>query len=213
MTVRGAAEDTSGAPVSGVRWEFLLTGSPEKKPAVTGADGKYTIALPAGLYEILLYHPGQTRPHGRMAWLGGREEIVLNARIPRERFDGHLEYDCLGEWQVTGQNGRGLGPARVTIEGLLRDGKKKRFPVYLPAGDDEKETDGRFETPPDGRFVFRIRESHILPENVIGLIVTADVPGYFPAATRVFPVLQFSETGHLFAAYPEENVQIRLKPR
>ncbi len=217
IKVRGAAEDTAGAPVAGVRWEFLLSGSPEKKSAVTGADGKYSLALPAGAYEILLYLPGQTRPHSAMAWLAGREEVVINARVPKERVTpgvgspGHLEYDFLGEWRVVDERGRGVGPARVTLEALQRDARRARFPVHVPAADDEKETDGQLETAPDGRFVFRIRESHLLPEKVVALVVTVEMPGFLPQSVRVFPVLQFSETGHLFAAYPEEDVEIRLK--
>lgn len=211
VKVRGAAEDTAGAPVAGVRLEFLLSGSPEKKSAVTGADGKYSLALPTGAYEILLHLPGQTRPHSGRAWLAGREEMVINARVPKERLEGHLEYDFLGEWRVVDERGRGVGPARVTLEALERDGRRARFPVYVPAADDEKETDGQLETAPDGRFVFRIREAHLLPEKAVALVVTAEMAGFERHSVEVFPALQFSETGHLFAAYPEEEVEIRLK--
>ncbi len=218
VTVRGAAEDVSGAAVAGVRWEFLPVGSPQKKTAETGPDGKYSLALAAGAYEIRLYLPGQARTHSGMAWLAGREEIVVNARVPKGRASDrepqeHLEYDVLGEWRVTDENGRGIGPARIRLEGLLRQGPRVRFPVYLPAGDGEKETDGQFESAPDGRFIFRIRETHLLPEKVVALVMSAEMPGFLPSSVRVFPALQFSETGHLFAAYPEEDVTLRLKAK
>ena len=216
MVVRGTAEDVSGAAVAGVRFEFLPSGSPEKKAAVSGSDGSYSITLAAGAYEILLYLPGQPRPHSGMAWLArfglaGRQEMVLNARVPKGRFEGHLEYDFLGEWRVVNESGRGIGPARVTLETLLRDGKRARFPVHVPVAEDEKETNGQFETAPDGRFVFRIREAHLLPQKVAALVLTAEMPGFLPDSVTVFPALQFSETGHLFAAYPEEDIELRLK--
>jgi len=210
VKVRGAAEDTAGAPVAGVRFEFLPAGSPEKKTATTGADGKYSLALSAGAYEILLHLPGRARPHSGMAWLGGREEIVVNARVAKQRVEEHLEYDVLGEWRVVDERGRGVGPARVTLEALQRDGRRTRFPVYLLGADEEKETDGQLETAPDGRFVFRIREGHLLLEKVVAVVVAAEMPGFEKNSMRVFPALQFSETGHLFAAYPEEEVEIRL---
>lgn len=215
IAVRGAAEDTAGAPVAGVRLEFLLPGSSERKSAVTGADGKYSLDLPAGPYEIQLSYPGQAHTESQMAYLGPaeRKEVVINARIPKEKFAEHLEYDFLGEWRVVNERGRGIGPAQVTFEALQRDGRRARFPVYVPTMDEEKETDGKMETDPAGRFAFRIREMHLLPEKVVALVVTAEMPGYLPHSERIFPALQFSETGHLYENFPEEGVKIVLKPR
>ena len=213
ITVRGAAEDTAGAPVAGVRWEFLLAGSPEKKTAVTGADGSYSLNLPPGAYEVLVYYPGQGKPHSGQAWLGpaGRGEVLINARVPKERFEGHLEYDFLGEWRVVDEAGRGVGPAHVKLEALLRDGSRSSFPVYVPTADEEKQVEGPVETAPDGRFVFRIREARLIPDRVVALLATAEAPGFLPHSVRIFPAMQFSETGHLYAAFPEDNVNIPLK--
>ncbi len=213
VAVRGVAEDVSGAPVSGVRLEFLPAGSSQRIAAATGADGKYAVSLAPGAYEILAYPPGQAKPFSGRAWLEGREAIIIDARIPKGKFEGHLEYDFLGEWRVTDENGRGLGPASVVLEAIQKDGKRLRFPVYIPAGDGEKETDGKLENSPDGRFIFRIREAHLLPENVVALVLSAEMPGFHPNSKRVYPALQFSETGHLFAAYPEEDVVLTLKRR
>jgi hypothetical protein len=114
---------------------------------------------------------------------------------------------------VVDQQGRGIGPSRVTFEALQRDGRRVTFPVYVPVSDEEKEITGPVDTDPAGRFVFRIREAHLAADRVVALIVTAEAPGYLPRSERIYPALQFSETGHLYAAYPEEGVQIALKPR
>lgn len=213
VAIRGAAEDTEGKPVAGVKLFFLLSGSSEKREAASGADGAYSISLPAGEYEIQLLFPGQVKPHSGQAWLGGRPEIALNVRVPKDRAEGHFEYDALAEWEVTDESGRGIGPARVTFEALQRNSRRSRFPVYIPVADDEKETDGSFSTSPDGRIIFRIRESHILPDKVVGLAVTASAPGFQENRMTIYPALQFSETGHLFAAYPEDGVKLKLTRR
>lgn len=215
ITVRGAAEDTAGAAVGGVRFEFLLFGSPEKKSAVTGPDGKYSIDLPPGRYDIQLTLPGQQRAQSDSAFLGpaDRKEIVLNARIPKDKTAAITEYDTLGEWRVVDQQGRPVGPAKVTFEALQRDGRRATFPVYMLVSDEEKEINGPMDTDPAGRFLFRIRETHVAPDRVVALIVTAEMPGYVPRSERVYPALQFSETGHLYANYPEEGVKIALRPR
>jgi hypothetical protein len=215
VSVRGTASDTTGAAVGGVRLDFLLWGSSEKKTAVTGPDGEYSIELPAGRYEIQLTLPGRQRPQSEFAFLGpaDRKEVVLNVRVPKDKTEALAEYDTLGEWRVVDQQGRGIGPARVTFEALQRDGRRVTFPVYVPVSDEEKEITGPVDTDPAGRFVFRIREAHLAADRVVALIVTAEAPGYLPRSERIYPALQFSETGHLYAAYPEEGVQIALKPR
>jgi hypothetical protein len=215
ITVHGAAEDTAGVAVGGVRFDFLPWGSPEKKTAVTGPDGKYSIELPVGRYEIQLTLPGRQRPQSEFAFLGPaeRKEVVLNVRIPKDKTEALTEYDTLGEWCVVDQQGRGIGPAKVTFEALQRDGRRVTFPVYVPVLDEEKEVTGPVDTDPAGRVVFRIREAHLAADRVVALIVTAEAPGYLPRSERIFPALQFSETGHLYAAYPEEGVKIALKPR
>jgi hypothetical protein len=215
LTVRGEAEDTAGAAVGGVRLDFLLWGSSEKKTAVTGPDGKYSIELPVGRYEIQLTLPGRQRPQSEFAFLGpaDRKEVVLNVRVPKDAAAALTEYDTLGDWRVVDQQGRRVGPAKVTFEALQRDGRRVTFPVYVPVLDEEKEVNGPVNTDPAGRFVFRIREAHLAADRVVALIVTAEAPGYLPRSERIFPALQFSETGHLYAAYPEEGVKITLKPR
>jgi hypothetical protein len=215
VTVHGAAEDTAGAAVGGVRLDFLLWGSSEKKTAVTGPDGKYSIELPVGRYEIQLTLPGQQRPQSDFAFLGpaDRTQVVLNVRVPKDAAAALTEYDTLGDWRVVDQQGRRIGPAKVTFEALQRDGRRVTFPVYVPVLDEEKEVTGPVDTDPAGRFVFRIREAHLAADRVVALIVTAEAPGYLPRSERIFPALQFSETGHLYAAYPEEGVKITLKPR
>ena len=211
IAVQGIAVDTDGAPVEGVRLEFLRPGSPERKSAVTGPEGNYSLSLPAGTYDILLYLPQETAPHRGQAWLGNREQITVNVRVPKQTFPEVLEYDVVGEWQVENEQGRGIGPAKVVLEALLRDGSRVRVPVYLFTAEGEKKTSGPLETAPDGRFVFRIPESHLRPENAVALVLTAEMSGFLPTSVRVFPALQFSETGRLFAAFPEEEVVIRLK--
>jgi hypothetical protein len=215
VAVHGEAEDNAGAAVGGVRLDFLLWGSSEKKTAVTGPDGKYSIELPVGRYEIQLALPGRQRPQSEFAFLGpaDRKEVVLNVRVPKDAAAALTEYDTLGDWRVVDQQGRGIGPAKVTFEALQRDGRRVTFPVYVPVLDEEKEVTGPVDTDPAGRFVFRIREAHLAADRVVALIVTAEVPGYLPRSERIFPALQFSETGHLYAAYPEEGVKIALKPR
>jgi hypothetical protein len=215
VTVHGAAEDTAGAAVGGVRLDFVLWGSSEKKTAVTGPDGQYSIELPAGRYEIQLTLPGRQRPQSEFAFLGpaDRKEVVLNVRVPKDTAAALTEYDTLGEWRVVDQQGRGIGPAKVTFEALQRDGRRVTFSVYVPVSDEEKEVTGPVDTDPAGRFVFRIREAHLAADRVVALIVTAEAPGYLPRSERILPALQFSETGHLYAAYPEDGVKIVLKPR
>lgn len=213
IQIHGIAQDTDDKPVAGVRLEFLLQGSPKKEAAVTGEDGKYALTLPAGYYEIVLNLPDpQVPPKSGRAWLAGREEAVLNARIPKTKFEGQLEYDFLGEWRVVDERGRGVGGARVTIESLDRAGRRATFPLYIPVDEGEKQNEGAVQAAPDGRFVFRIRETQIVPDEVAALIVTVDAPGFAPRSVHVFPVLQFSETGHLYEAYPEEYV-IPLKKK
>ena len=213
ITVLGVAEDTDGVPVEGVRLEFLRPGSPEKKSAVTGPEGTYSLSLPAAMYDILLYLPQEAAPHVGQVWLGNRKAITVNVRVPKKTFLGVVEYDVLGEWQVVNERGRGIGPAKVTLEALLRDGSRVRVPVYLFTADGEIETDGQLETAPDGRFFFRIPESRMRPEKVVALVVTAEMPGFLPNSVQVVPVFQFSETAHLFAAYSEEEVEIRLQQK
>ena len=213
ITVHGTAEDTDGAAVEGVRLEFLRPGSPERKSAVTGPEAKCSLRLPAGTYDILLYLPQEVAPHVGQVWLGNRKAITVNVRVPKQTFLGVVEYDVLGEWQVVNERGRGIGPAKVTLEALLRDGRRVRVPVYLFTADGEIETDGQLETAPDGRFFFRIPESRMRPEKVVALVVTAEMPGFLPNSVQVVPVFQFSETAHLFAAYPEEEVEIRLQQK
>jgi hypothetical protein len=215
VTVRGEAEDTAGAAVGGVRLDLLLWGSSEKKTVVTGPDGKYSIELPVGRYEIQLTLPGRQRPQSEFAFLGpaDRKEVVLNVRVPKDAAAALTEYDTLGDWRVVDQRGKGIGPAKVTFEALQRDGRRATFPVYVPVLDEEREVTGPVDTDPAGRFVFRIREAHLVPDRVVALIVTAEAPGYLPRSERIFPALQLSETGHLYAAYPEEGVKIALKPR
>ena len=190
ITVHGTAEDTDGAAVEGVRLEFLRPGSPERKSAVTSPEGKYSLSLPAGTYDILLYLPKRTAPRLGQAWLGNREEITVNVRVPKGTFPGAAEYDVLGEWQVVNERGRGIGPAKVTLEALLRDGSRARVPVYEFTAEGEKET---------GR---QRRWLWWRPPRC---------PASCPIRCGVLPALQFSETGRLFAAYPEEEVKIRLK--
>jgi len=215
LTVRGNAEDTAGNPVAGVRFDFLPTGSPKKETAATGEDGKYSLDLPVGRYEIQVTRPGQPRTDVGFAFLGPpeRKEIVLNARIPEKGEAEHIEYDLLGDWAVVDAQGRRAGTARVTFEALRPPGRPVRLPMYyLTITGDEREAEGQFETDPAGRFVFRVRETYLAPERTVGLLVTAEAPGHAPTTVSVFPELQFSETGHLFAAYPED-LRIPLKER
>ncbi len=202
-----------GKLLSGARLEFQALGSPERvvvEPKPESKDGDYSIELPPNRYDIFLISAGR-RAEGT-AWITG-EEVELNASPLNPRPTTTLEYDLVAEWRVKDEAGKGLGPARVTLEAVPARGAPQKLTVWVPADEDEKEVEGQMETAPDGRFVFRARESLIRPDRVVALVVKVEMQGYAPATRRLTPALEFSESGRLFARYPEEGVEITLSKK
>lgn len=198
-----------GALPPGVHLEFAAVGSAERI-TVEGppGGGAYSLELPSGRYDIFLVSPTRrVRGHG---WLT-EPEVELNAEPENPRPSSSVEYDLLAEWRVVDESGKGVGPARVALEAELPNGEREKLRVWIPAGDEEKEVSGLLETTPDGRFVFRARESRLLADRVVALRVTVEMKGYASTVRRLRPTLEFSPSGHFFARYPEEGVEIRLK--
>lgn len=210
IKVQGMAEDTDGKPVAGVKLEFQLRGDPKRQPAATGADGRFAIEILSGMYDILAHMPDpKTPPCAGVAWLS-QAETTLNVRVNREKPDPVTEYDYLGEWRVTDEKGHAVGVANVRFEAQEISGKRTRFPVFVETDDGEKETDGQTRTDPAGRLPLRISEARLTPDRVVAIIATVELAGFQPRVIHVYPQFQFSDTGHLYAAYPEE-FEIRLK--
>lgn len=210
VKVQGIAEDTDGQPVAGVKLEFQLRGDPKRQPAVTGADGKYAIEIASGMYDILAHMPDpKTPPYAGYAWLS-QAETTLNVRVNRGKPEAVAEYDFLGEWRVTDEKGHAIGAASVRFEAQEISGKRARFPVFVVTDDGEKETDGQTRTDPAGRLPLRISEAHLAPDRVVAIIATVELTGFQPRVIHVYPEFQFSDTGHLYVAYPEE-FQVHLK--
>ena len=195
----------------GARAEFQAAGSPEKITVEPKGRSEYSIELPPDRYDIYLITASGRRAQGA-AWITGAE-VELNAAPLNPRPTSTVEYDLVAEWRVKAETGKGLGPARVTLEGIPARGAPQRLTVWVPAGEEEKEVQGALETAPDGRFVFRVRESRIRPDRVVALVVKVEMEGYAPATQRLTPTLEFSESGHLFARYPEDGVEITLARR
>ena len=194
----------------GARLEFMAAGSPERVISES-KNGSYAIELPPGRYDISLIGGPGRRAEGT-AWIAGAE-VELNAAPLNPRPTSTAEYDLLAEWRVVDEAGKGLGPSFVRLEAAPARGAPQKLTAWVPAGDDEKEVEGDLETAPDGRFVFRVRESLIRPDRVVALVVKVEKDGYSPATLRLVPALEFSESGHLFARYPEEGVEIKLARR
>lgn len=211
VKVHGVAEDTDGGPVSGVKFEFRLRGEPKSEPMVTGPDGKYEVTVQAGMYEVLVHLPDpKVAPYDGQVWLAGQPEFVLNARVAKQKFAGTLEYDLLGDWRVVNGTNRPIPLARAVFEAQDQHGRRTRFPVYLATIDGDQETDGQVQADPAGRIAFRVNEAHILPNRTVALVISVDAPGFHPRSVHVYPAYQFSETGHLYAVYPDEY-QIEMK--
>ena len=197
-----------GVLPAGTRLEFMALGSPERLAAEGDREsGKYALRLPPARYDILLISSSR-RTRGT-AWLI-HPEVELNAAPENRRPAGPAEYDLTAEWRVVNEAGQGVGPARVTLEAESARGARERLVAWVPDEEKEREVPGVLETTPDGRFVFRVRESRLLADNVVALRVSVEMKGYAPATLRITPVLEFSSAGHFFPRYPEEGVEIRL---
>jgi hypothetical protein len=198
-----------GTLPAGAKLEFLTPGSPDRLTAQAGEKGAYSIVLVPGRYE-LTYVTG-TRRVAAMVWIAGDTEIngLPEAKGKVENASGQ-EYDLLADWRVVDKNKRGVGPSRVALEAELSNGRSEKLTLWALSGigDEEKETNAPFETTPDGRVLFRVRESHLRSDRVTAMRVRVEAPGHPPLILRIQPVLEFAETGHFHAVYPEQYEMI-----
>ena len=198
-----------GTLPQGARLEFRLVGQPERFPA----EGKYSLSLTPGRYDLVLTYGSGRRILGSVSL--SNPEVELNAHPENPKPSSGVEYDLFADWRVVAQSGddsgKGVGPASVILEVEPARGAPQKLNAWVITDDGEKEISGSMDTNPDGRFVFRARESRLRPEDVIALRVTVSRPGFQPATMRIVPVLEFSEAGHFYARYPDEGVEIKLK--
>jgi hypothetical protein len=176
--------------------------------------------LDAGRYEITLVQ-SSGKKFSETVWLSG-PEVQLNAETASGsdgesrgalRLDGAggtnasgQEYDLLADWRVTDRDGHGTGPSQVMLEVELTSGRTEKLSVWALSsdGDQEKETAGPLLTSPDGRVLFRVRDSRLRPDQVVALVVSVKGPGGETMSRRIAPVLEFSASGHLHAIYPDD---------
>ncbi len=167
-----------------------------------------------GRYEITWVQPNGKKT-SEMAWLSG-PEVRLNAEgAGGVANSSGQEYDLLADWRVTGRDGQGVGPSQLRIEAELTGGQTEKLSIWVLSGlgDEEKETAGPLVTTPDGRVLFRVRESRLRPDRVTALRVSVIGPnggsGGDNVSRRITPVLEFSASGHLHAVYPD-NLTVSL---
>jgi hypothetical protein len=178
---------------------------PDRKSATAGDKGQYSLTLDPGRYEIT-WVQANGQKFSDMVWLSG-PEVRLNAEAgPAHTNASAQEYDLLADWRVIGRDGQGAGPSSVTIEAELNNGRIEKLTVWALSslGDEEKETDGPLVTTPDGRILFRVRDTRMRPDRVVALRISARLPGGEEIRRRITPVLEFSAGGHLHAIYPDD---------
>ncbi len=199
-----------GVLPTGARLEFLAQGSPDRLTATTGAgSGKYSIELPPARYEITLVLSDGKRESGFASI--ANPETTINAEPPASgkgpaASASAQEYDLLADWRVLDKTKHGIGSAKVSLEAELTNGRTEKLTTWVLSslGDEEKETDSAFETTPDGRALFRVRESRFRVDRVMALRVKVEAPGHAPFNLRLTPVLEFSSNGHFHAVYPDQ---------
>jgi hypothetical protein len=189
----------------GSRLEFRAPGSPDRKSAIAGDKGQYSLPLNPGRYEIT-WVQSNGKKFSDMVWLSG-PEVHLNAELgAAESKASGQEYDLLADWRVIGRDGQAAGPSQLTIEAELSNGRTEKLTVWALSsfGDEEKETDGPLQTTPDGRVLFRVRDTRMRPDRVVALRVAVQTPSAEKFTRRVTPLLEFSASGHLHAIYPDD---------
>ncbi len=195
-----------GALPPGAKLEFRAAGQAERFTA----QGNYSLTLEPGRYDLALTYLAGRKVLASAALMN--PGVELNAKPENPKPSGAAEYDLFADWRVTDEAGKGV-KARVTLEVEPARGSPQKLVAWVITDDGEREITGTLDTTPDGRFVFRARESRLRPDDVIAIQVTANAPGYAPATARLAPVLEFSDTGHFYARYPDEGVEIKLKKR
>lgn len=203
----GSAADTvtvKGTLPKGTRLEFRASGSPD----VTVADASpYQVVLAPDRYALLLTYPSGRRVRGAVSL--APPDVELNVQPEATGSSRAPEYDLLADWQVIDESGKPVGDARLVLEAEPGKGNPEPVVLWVTAGEQEKESDAA-ETTPDGRCLFRVRESRINPDRIVALRVNVEAKGYRPAHLRYVPVLEFSPSGHLYAKYPEEELKLKL---
>jgi hypothetical protein len=191
------------------RLEFLAQGSPDRLTAAAGDTGKYSIELPPARYEVTLILSNGKRQTG-FASIRNPETTINAEAAPSGKSPAVTasaqEYDLLADWTVTDKAKRGIAAAKVSLDAELTNGRTEKLTVWVLAGlgDEEKETEGAFQTTPDGRAIFRVRESRLRLDRVMALIARVEAPGHAAVTARITPVLEFSSSGHFHAVYPEQ---------
>jgi hypothetical protein len=119
----------------------------------------------------------------------------------------------LADWHVTARDGQPAGPSQLSIEAELSSGRAEKLTVWALSsfGDEEKETDGPLQTTPDGRVLFRVRDTRLRPDRVLALRVSVQMPSAEKITRRITPILEFSASGHLHAVYPDD-LTLSAKP-
>jgi len=214
VLIQLALATVHGVIPAGTQLEFLAPGSPDRQVARSDARGAYSIALAAGRYEVTLIAVSGKRTTAMVSITATGAEINAQAEEKSKVAPSAQEYDLLADWRVVEKNAdktkHGVGPVKVALEAELSNGRTEKLSVWALSGngDEEKETDGAFETTPDGRVLFRVRESRFRPDRVVALHVKVEAPGHAPFEQRLLPVLEFSASGHFHAIYPEQYEMI-----
>jgi hypothetical protein len=203
-----------GTLPAGSHLEFRAPGSPDRKTATPGDSGQYSLELDPGRYEISWIQANGKKATS-MAWISG-PEVPLNVEAGAGAVNASgQEFDLLGDWRITSRDGKSVGPAQVVLEAeLVGASKTEKLSVWMlvGSGDEEKETDGALVTTPDGRILFRVRESRLQPDRVAALRVSVQAPGWEGISRRITPVLEFSANGHLHAIYPDDLTIVLENP-
>lgn len=210
VLIQMALANVHGVLPAGSRLEFLAPGSPDRQSAKSDEKGAYSIALAAGRYEVTLIAASGKRTTAMVSIASSGTEINAQPEEKSKSAASGQEYDLLADWRVVDQAKHGVGPVKVALEAELSNGRTEKLSVWALSGngDEEKETDGAFDTTPDGRVLFRVRESRFRPDRVVALHVKVEAAGHAPLERRLPPVLEFSSSGHFHAIYPEQYEMI-----
>jgi hypothetical protein len=214
LLIQMALAAVHGVLPLGARLDFLAPGSPDRQTAKANEKGVYSIALAAGRFEVTLVTASGKRITAMVSIPSAGAEVNAQAQTElgekSKATASGQEYDLLADWRVVDKAKRGVGPVRVALEAELSNGRTEKLSVWALSGlgDEEKETNGGFDTTPDGRVLFRVRESRFRPDRVVALRVKVEAAGHAPVEQRLLPVLEFSASGHFHAIYPESYEMI-----
>jgi hypothetical protein len=205
LLIQLALATVHGIIPAGVRLEFLAPGSPDRQIAKRDDKGAYSLPLTPGRFEVTLVTASGKRNTAMVSIPAAGAEINAQPEEKTKAAASGQEYDLLADWRVVDKAKRGVGPVKIALEAELVNGRTEKLSVWALSGqgDEEKETDGWFETTPDGRVLFRVRESHFRPDRVVALHIKLAAAGHAQFDQRLAPVLEFSSSGHFHAIYPE----------